>query len=174
MLVAGQPQRAGLLNHRAEKLPRHVVLKQPRAVARKARVVEARLVPVHIQEPAEQKIVVQLLAQQPLAAYCVKRHQERGFQQALRRDRGPADLTVRLLEQRREFLERHFRQRLNPPERMVARHPLLRIYQRQHRRLWPIVSPHPPLPPQTRWPPFTLPFYADLSIQSRRDFSTPC
>src|ERR1700728_1336912 len=36
---------------------------------------------------------------------------------------------------------------------MVKRHPLLRVNQRQHRGLWPIVSPHLPLPPQPHWSP---------------------
>src|ERR1019366_4223919 len=103
VLVAGQLQLAGLCNHGTEKLTRYVVLKQARTIAAEAGVVEARLVPVHIQEPPEQKVVIQLLAKHPLATHRIERHQERGFQQPLRRDRRAAHFTVHLLEQRREF-----------------------------------------------------------------------
>jgi hypothetical protein len=66
MHVAGQPKLARLRHHGAEKLTRHVVLQQARPIAAKARVVEAWLVPVQVEEPAEQKIVVQLLTEHPL------------------------------------------------------------------------------------------------------------
>jgi hypothetical protein len=75
---------------------------------------------------------------------------------------GQPTSTVHLLEQRREFLERRLRQQLNSPDRMVARHPLLRIHQRQHRRLWPIVSPHPPPPLK---PAGLLPLYRAMLIR---------
>src|SRR5712692_7086350 len=52
------------------------------------------------------------------------RHQQRGFQQPLRWNRGPANFTVHLLEQRREFFERHLGQLLDRPDRMVGWHSL--------------------------------------------------
>src|SRR5580700_1185706 len=163
-----------LRHHGAEKLARHVVLQQARPIAAKGRMVEAGLVPVHIQEPAEQKVVVQLLTKHPLAAHRIQRHQQRGFQQPLRRDRGPAHFAVHLLEQRRELFEGDFSQRLDQSYRMVGRDPLLGVHQRQHRRLWPIMSPHLPLPPQSHWPISTIPMQIHRSITSQRNFSTAC
>jgi hypothetical protein len=89
---------------------------------------EAWLVPVQVQEPTEQKVVVQLLAEHPLAAHGIQRHQERSFQQPLRRDRGPAHFTVHLLEQGREFFERYLGQLLDQPDRMLGRYSLLGVH----------------------------------------------
>jgi hypothetical protein len=58
VLGGGQFQLARLRYHGAEKLARHVVFQQALPIAAKAAVVEARLVPVQIQEPAEQKAVI--------------------------------------------------------------------------------------------------------------------
>src|SRR5271163_779509 len=55
---------------------------------------------------------------------------------------------------------------------MVGRHSLLRVNQRKHRALWPIVSPHLPLPPQPHWPRFTIPTPNHSSISSASPFST--
>src|ERR1700680_2460712 len=57
--------------------------------------VEARIVPVQVQEPAEQQVVVQLLTEHPLTAHRVERHQERSFQQPLWRVEGrPTSLYI--------------------------------------------------------------------------------
>src|SRR5208337_254999 len=135
---------------------------------------EGGLVPIQVQEPAKQQVVVQLLAEHPLAAHRIQRHQQGGFQQSLRRDRWPTHLTVHLLKQRKELFECDLRQRFDQSDRMVGRDPLLRINQRQHRGLWPIVSPHLPLPPQPHWPPSTIPTPNHSSIPSARSFSTSC
>src|SRR5208282_5181592 len=170
VLVAGQPELAGFRYHGAEKLARHIVLKQPCPITAKAGVVEARFVPVQIQEPAEQQVIIQLLAEHSLAAHCIKRHQQRGFQQSLRRDRGPAYLTVHLLEQRREFFERYPSQRLDQSNRMVGWYPLLRVNHCQHRSLWPIMSTHLPLPPQPNCPRSTIQMQNHPSIPIQQEF----
>src|SRR5208282_452558 len=136
----------------------------------KAGVVEARFVPVQIQEPAEQQVIIQLLAEHSLAAHCIKRHQQRGFQQSLRRDRGPAYLTVHLLEHRREFFERYPSQRLDQSNRMVGGYPLLRVNHCQHRSLWPIMSTHLPLPPQPNCPRSTIQMQNHPSIPIQQEF----
>jgi hypothetical protein len=79
---------------------------------------------------------------------------------------------LHLLEQRRELWECDLGQRLDQSDRMVGRHSLLRIYPRQHRGLWPIVSPQLPLPPQPHWPRSTIPTPNHSSIPSARPFST--
>src|ERR1700719_2945402 len=60
VFVRKQLQAAGLRHHAGEKLARHVVLQQPRPVAREGRMVEARLGHIQIEEPAEQQVVVEL------------------------------------------------------------------------------------------------------------------
>jgi hypothetical protein len=57
VFVRKQPQAARLGDHAGEKLARHAILQQPRPVARKGRVVEARLGRIHIEQPAEQQVV---------------------------------------------------------------------------------------------------------------------
>src|SRR6266852_5192908 len=122
VLVGERFAGARLRDHGAEELTGDRVLQQPRAVARKGRMVEARLVHLQIQKPAEQKVVVELLAKQPLAAHRLQRHQQRGFQQPLRRNRRPSYRAVQLIEHH------------------------------QHRPLPPLLTAHPPLPPPPRLP----------------------
>ena len=66
--------------------------------------VEARLGHVHVEEPAKQQVVVELLAELPLAAHRVQRHQQRRLQQPLGRDRRPPACRVHRVERRRERL----------------------------------------------------------------------
>ena len=123
VLVREQVKPARLFHHGAEELARHLVLQQPRAVARKGRVVEARLVGLQVQKPAEQKVVVQLLAQQPLAAYRVQRHQQGRLQQPLGRNRRPSHRAVHRIEPRRQLRQRRVGQGFDAPQRMALRHP---------------------------------------------------
>ena len=112
VLVAGQLQLAGLCYRRAENSPATSCSSNRARLRLKLEWSKPRLVPVQIQEPAEQKVVIQLLAKHPLTAHRVQRHQERGFQQPLRRNRGSPHITIHLLEQRREFFEHYISQRL--------------------------------------------------------------
>lgn len=73
VLVAGQPQLARLRDHSTEKLARHIMLEQARPIAAKGAMVEGRLVPVQVEEPAKQQVIVQLLAEHPLAAHRIQR-----------------------------------------------------------------------------------------------------
>jgi len=74
------------------------MLEQPPPIAAKRAMVEGGLVPVQVEELAKQQVIVQLLAEHPLAAHRIQRHQQRGLQQSLRRDRGSTHFTVHLLE----------------------------------------------------------------------------
>jgi hypothetical protein len=143
-------QAAGLRHHAGEKLARHVVLQQPRPVAREGRVVEARLGHIHIEEPAEQQVVVELLAEHPFAAHGVERHQQRGLQQPLGWERRSPDQAVHRIEQRRELPQRRIGEFLDPSQRMLLGHPIARLHNHQHRPLPSLFTPHPPLPPPIR------------------------
>jgi hypothetical protein len=83
VLVAHQGRAAGHAHDFSEELRSDLVLQEPLPVPRERRVVEALLGSVHVQEPPEQQVVVELLAEEPLAPHAVERHQQRGFQQPL-------------------------------------------------------------------------------------------
>ena len=65
--------------------------------------VEARLGRIHIEEPAEQQVVVELLAEHPFAAHRISAISSEALQQSLGRDRRPPDRAVHLIEQRRKL-----------------------------------------------------------------------
>src|SRR5262245_36744158 len=132
--------------------------------------VEALLVRFHVQEPAEQQVVVELLAKQPLTANRVQRHQQRGLEQSLGRYRRPSHATVHLVENRRQLLEHPVGYLLDTPQRMSMRYLLLHIHPHQHRPLLPLFTAHPPLPP-TSPQPHSLPKTKSITIGFRR-FST--
>jgi len=89
-----------LPDDRVEELPSHLVCHQARPVLRKRRVVERWIEQIHPQEPAEQQVVAELLAEGALRPNRIERHQKRCLEQMLRRDRWSAYLGVHLLEQR--------------------------------------------------------------------------
>src|SRR6266581_1820287 len=76
-------------------------------------------------EPAEQKIVVDLFHQLPLRAYREERLQQRCPQQVFGRDRGTPGMGIKLLEAPRQSRQHLIHQRPNGPQRMVRRDPLL-------------------------------------------------
>jgi hypothetical protein len=61
-----------------------------------------------------------LLHEQALAAYAVEHLQQQRAQQVLRRDRGPANLGVELVELRRQLLQHTIDHRPQRPQRMVG------------------------------------------------------
>jgi hypothetical protein len=76
MLVAHQLGFARVTDHRVEKQPSYLVLHQPLTVLAKDRGIETFFLKLHVQKPAKQKIVAQLLAKLPLASHRVKRNQQ--------------------------------------------------------------------------------------------------
>jgi len=84
-----------------------------------------RIIRAETHKPAEQKDVVGLLQQKPLRADAVKRLQQRGQQQLLRRHRGRAFCGEQLTERGIEAVEGLIRQLPDPPQRMAGRDPLL-------------------------------------------------
>ena len=80
MIITHQFGLSGLSNHRVEKQSAHLVFHQPLAVLAEYRGIETLFNQFHIQKPAKQKIVAQLLAKLPLAPDRVKRDQQQRFQ----------------------------------------------------------------------------------------------
>src|SRR6267143_2054351 len=104
-----------------------MVLHQPLPIFRERFLHEALLVQIHVEEPAEQQVVVELLAEERLAPHRVERHQQRRLEQPLRRNRGPTDRAVHLVEHSRQLPQRRVRQLLQLPQRMLLRHRTLRL-----------------------------------------------
>jgi hypothetical protein len=67
-------------DHAFEEEPRHVGLEHALLVLREARRVEALVVEVHVEEEAKQQVVVEPLAELPLAAHREQRDQQAGLQ----------------------------------------------------------------------------------------------
>lgn len=106
VLAAHQLRCAALRDDHAKELASHIVREKTLAILREDRRHEAPFDHVHVQEPAEEKVVVELLAELTLAADCVERHQERRLEQPLGPDRGPPDLRIHRAEHRREIAQR--------------------------------------------------------------------
>lgn len=142
VLVRQQPPCLRLGDHLIEELLADLVLQQPRAVLGEGAGVEARLDQTHVQEPPEQEVVLQFLAERPLRPHRVQRDQQRRLQQSLRRDRWPPRLGVDLVKDGRQLAQRRIRQPLDRPDRMSHRHPAFQIHERQHRHLRILLPTH--------------------------------
>jgi hypothetical protein len=108
-----------------QEQPHDVVIEQPIAVLGERGRVPDRIIRAEAHKPAEQQVVVELLQQQPLGSDPVKRLQQRGQQQLLRRNRWSSFQGIQPAEGWIEPIKRLIRQLANPPERMAARDPIL-------------------------------------------------
>src|SRR5712692_2627137 len=142
MFVREQPLFRRLRQHLIEKCFGYLPLDQPLAVLREHRHVPHLVVHIHPYKPAEEQVVVQLLHQQPLAAYAVEGLQQQGPQQLLRSNRWPSHARIQLREQRRHRLQRRVSHPSYPSQRMILRYPLLRRNVTEHATLLLIVSAH--------------------------------
>jgi hypothetical protein len=174
VLGAGQLQLARLRYHGAEKLAGHVVLQQAPPIAAKGGVVEARARPSS--DPGTSGTKGYSPTARRTCARCARctAPSRARLSATARAELMVGHFTVHLLEQRREFFECHFSQFLDQSDRMVRRNPLLGVHQRQHGSLWPIMSPHLPLPPQPHRRHSTVPMQNHRSIRPQRHFSTAC
>ena len=125
--------------------PGDIVLEQAFSVLAEHACVERPLGEVHVEEPAEQHVVAELLAELTLASDRVERHQEHRLQQALWRDRWSAPVRVHALEHGVELMQYALHQRPDAAERMVRRDHALDRHQGQHRRLFRGLAAHVPI-----------------------------
>jgi hypothetical protein len=98
---AHQLRPASMIDDRPQKLPGRVVDQQAVAVVSEDRRHEALFDHVHVEEPAEEQVVVELLAELSLAANRVQRDQQHRRKKPLWRDRGPTALRVHGVQDRR-------------------------------------------------------------------------
>src|SRR5215467_3148035 len=132
MIVAHQSGPSSLSDYGFKKQSPDLMRQQSLPVLAEDRGVKTLLLQLHVQKPAKQKIVTQLLAKLPLATDRIKRHQQQRLQDLLRCHRGPSHLgihPVKDLRQSRKLLIRH---RFDPSQGMVARNTGLDRKQRQH------------------------------------------
>ena len=125
VFVREQTLSLGLLHRPGEEALGDVVLDQARPILGEARVIEGTLLQIHVQEPAEQHVVVEHLAEQPIRAHRVQRNQQRRFEQSLRRDRRTAYRCVHRIEVRAHRGKHRVGLRLHPTQWMIGRDPLL-------------------------------------------------
>src|SRR5262245_4521281 len=124
MIVTDQSGPSGLSDYGFKKQSPHLMRHQPLPILAEDRGVKTLFLKLHVQKPAKQKIVTQLLAKLPLAADRVKRDQQQRLQYLLRCHRGPSHL-----RQSRKLLIRH---RFDASQRMVTRNTGFDRKQRQH------------------------------------------
>jgi site-specific DNA recombinase len=144
VLVAQQVQPVRLEHHLVEEALADTGAQQPLAILREGGVVEAGLDQVHVQAPAEQEVVVQFLAEGPLAAHRVQAHRQTGLQQPLRRDGRSAVAIggVQRVEQWRQLGQRGIGKALDGAQRVVQRDARLQVQTRQHAHLRVLPSAH--------------------------------
>ena len=142
VLVREQPCLLRLAHHAPQQLPGHLRLDQPVAVLGEARVIPDRLIDRQSHEPAKQQVVVQLLAQEPLAADRIQYLQRRGSHQTLRRDRRTAFPRVHPLKVPAHAAERFTQQRLDVTQRVIRRHSRLQRHVTEHSALLNIIPAH--------------------------------
>src|SRR6516164_4316919 len=126
VLVARQSSALGLGHHRHEELPSDIVLKQPLTILGERAVIERSILDTHVQKPSEEQVIVELLAEQSLAAHGVESHQQRGFEQLFGRDTRAPTLAVHLSQRRRKRLQGSVSHVLHSPKWMVLRHSITR------------------------------------------------
>ena len=98
VLVRHQSTTVCLIRYLFEQFPLQLVSQQPSPVLGEHRRVEARLHQVHIQEPAIEQVVVELLAEGSLTPVRIQRDQQQRLQQTLGMDRCRSDLLIHTVE----------------------------------------------------------------------------
>ncbi len=110
-----------LTHHGGEEPVGDLVVQEPLAVLGEGRRIERGGVDGQVQEPLEQQVVVQPLAERPLAAQRVQRHQHRGLQQLLGRHTRPADPRIHGIELAVEIAEHGVDHLADPADRVIRR-----------------------------------------------------
>jgi hypothetical protein len=135
VLAAHEAGLVSALDDALQELTRDVVLDESLAVLREGRCVEGEASQIHVDEPTEEHVVLELLADLTLTSNRVEHHEQQGLELTLRWNRRPSHAAVHTLERRVEVLQRRVRQTLYPPERVIGRHQRARGREHQHGRL---------------------------------------
>ena len=142
VLVRQQPANPRAVQNRLKKARRHIPRNQTVAVLRIGRRVPHRRVHRQTDEPAEQKVVVQLLHQLALRTDGVEGLMQKRPQQLLRRDRGPPRRRIQKREIRRQRRQGFVNQNPDRPQRMIRRNPNLKIHVAEQTVAPLVLAPH--------------------------------
>ena len=126
VIVREEPATPSLLDHLREEVEIDVRRQKPLAVLRERRRVESRPDAGQIQEPAEQEVVLEPLAEEALAADAVEGDQDLRFQKHLGRHGLPTPFRVQLPEPRPQSSEGLVGDRFHVSDRVIPGHQLLR------------------------------------------------
>jgi len=107
--------------HRVEEPVRHLMVEEPLAVLAERGRVEGRVADVHVEEPLEEHVVLESLAELALAAHRVERDQQRRLEQPLRCDARPPHPRVHGREVGVQLGERSIDNHLDAPDRVISR-----------------------------------------------------
>lgn len=83
MIVAEQVGLPRLVDHGIEKQSPHFMFHQALAVLAKHRRIETLFLYLHVQKPAKQQVITQLLAELPLASDRIQRDEQQRFENPL-------------------------------------------------------------------------------------------
>jgi len=127
VIAADQPVEDRLLHHPIKEVAHEAVVGEALTVHAEdfGRPDDVR--GIHVQEPAEQQVVPDLLAELDFAADAVEGLQQQGLDQPLGRDAGPARLAVRGAEPPGHLLQNPVGPRLDRPQRMTRRDPIVNV-----------------------------------------------
>src|SRR5262245_21703489 len=174
MIVAHQTRPSGLSNYGFKKQAPHLVCHQPLPVLAEYRGVKTLLFKLHVQKPAKQQMVTQLLAKLPLASDRVKRHQQQRLQYRLGCHRGSSHLGIHPVKDRRQSRKLMIRHRFDPSQGMIARNTRLYRKQRQHTCLSVLSPAHQRLPRYIRRHINMLGNFQSEKIFQTTSFSATC
>jgi site-specific DNA recombinase len=135
VIIAQQTQPSRLAHHLIEEPLGDAVLEQPSAILGEHRRVEAGLQQAHIQKPTKEEVVIEFLAEGPLAADRVQRNQQRRLEQSFGRNRWSPTSAIHLVEDGRQFNQGAIGELFDHPQRMFRWHALFQVHNCQHRRL---------------------------------------
>jgi hypothetical protein len=114
-------QRGAFISDGPKERRRDIRILHPLAVAAKGRRVEGRLHQVHVQKPAKEKVVFELLTKLSLAPHRVQGDEQQCLEQPLRGDRWPATVGVHRIEVIGQTPQRRVGQFLDATQRVVRR-----------------------------------------------------
>ena len=116
----------GEANDGVKEFDRRLVADQPLAVFAEGARIERGLLEAHVEKPAKQDVVGELLAKEAVGPHRIKRNEKRGLQKPLRRDRGPAGVAIHRREGMTQRGQSLIGVKLDGAQGMIRRHARLR------------------------------------------------
>src|SRR5438105_3739908 len=173
VLVREVAPHPGLFHHGGEELGRDLVPQQPVPILREGAVVEAAVLNAQAQEPLEEQVVTQPLAELALAAARLQGPDQPRLQQLLRWDTDPALLRVHGVEGGAQRPQHLLDDRLDATDRVILGNELVRRRGREHGHLPDRPASHGSLH-STRIDAVKTPTRTFALATDARRISTPC